>query len=113
MIPPIRMRLRPIECDPVVLAAAYLDAANFFTSRSFGFIFLEQLQTFRQFARTDRPPGINFFPSALIHQLRALSRDCALSLRHGDLLLLNQGWYVTHAGLLRLAKRRHCAGIHV
>ena len=46
-------------------------------------------------------------------QLRALSCDSEFSLRHGDLLLLNQGWYVTHAGLLRLAKRHHCAGIHV
>jgi hypothetical protein len=49
----------------------------------------------------------------LSEQLRALSCDSELSLRHGDLLLLNQGWYVTHAGLLRLAKRHHCAGIHV
>jgi hypothetical protein len=31
----------------------------------------------------------------------------------GDLLLLNGNWYVTHAGLLRLAQRRHCAGIRV
>jgi hypothetical protein len=32
---------------------------------------------------------------------------------HGDLLLLNRGWYVTHAGLLRLARRKHCTGIRV
>jgi hypothetical protein len=32
---------------------------------------------------------------------------------HGDLLLLNHGWYVTHAGLLRLARRKHCSGVGV
>ena len=31
----------------------------------------------------------------------------------GDLLLLNGGWYVTHTGLIRLARRKHCAGIDV
>ena len=36
-----------------------------------------------------------------------------LSLAEGDLKYLNSGWYVTHSGLLRLAERRHCAGIHV
>ena len=29
----------------------------------------------------------------------------------GDVVLLNSGWYVTHAGLLRLAARRRCKGI--
>ena len=31
----------------------------------------------------------------------------------GDLALLNNHWYVTHTGLLRLARRRRCRGIHV
>jgi hypothetical protein len=31
----------------------------------------------------------------------------------GDLKYLYNGWYVTHSGLLRLAERRHCAGMHV
>jgi hypothetical protein len=31
----------------------------------------------------------------------------------GEILHLNGGWYVTHAALLRLASRRHCAGIQV
>ena len=34
------------------------------------------------------------------------------SLLHGDILNLHGTWYVTHAGLLRLAERRRCAGIH-
>src|SRR5207237_36349 len=34
------------------------------------------------------------------------------SVLNGDLKYLESGWYVTHSGLLRLAKRRHCVGIH-
>jgi hypothetical protein len=36
-----------------------------------------------------------------------------LSVADGDLKYLNTGWYITHSGLLRLAERRHCAGMHV
>jgi hypothetical protein len=36
-----------------------------------------------------------------------------LSVVSGDLLYLNNHWYVTHAGLLSLAHRRRCAGIRV
>jgi hypothetical protein len=31
----------------------------------------------------------------------------------GDLQFLGGTWYVTHTGLIRLAQRRHCAGIEV
>jgi len=31
----------------------------------------------------------------------------------GDLLYLNNHWYVTHTGLLGLARRNQCAGMHV
>src|SRR4051794_17655484 len=37
----------------------------------------------------------------------------ALSIAAGDLLYLDRGWYVTHPGLLGLARRNRCAGIHV
>src|SRR5271169_6012181 len=50
---------------------------------------------------------------ALLEQLRELSRNFSLSLKCGDLLLLSGGWYVTHAGLIRLAKRSRCSGIQV
>ena len=46
-----------------------------------------------------------------IEQLKSLSRDFQFSVASGDLLLLNAGWYVTNAGLLRLAARRRCRGI--
>ena len=36
-----------------------------------------------------------------------------LSVESGDLIRLDGHWYVTHSGLLRLALRSHCVGIHV
>jgi hypothetical protein len=43
--------------------------------------------------------------------LEALSRGYLLSVGAGELLFLNGRWYVTHAGLLRVALRRRCRGI--
>jgi len=54
--------------------------------------------------RTDRP---------CVAILRLLTRSYGFSVAFGDLLLLENGWYVTHTGLLRLARRRHCIGMHV
>jgi hypothetical protein len=51
-------------------------------------------------------------PSAF-EQLKNLSKDYQFSVASGDLLILNSSWYVTHAGLLRLAARRRCCGIQV
>jgi len=48
---------------------------------------------------------------ALLEQLRDLTLTFGFSLAMGELLPLNGGWYVTHAALLRLALRKHCAGI--
>jgi hypothetical protein len=31
----------------------------------------------------------------------------------GDLIYLNNGWYVTHTGLIGLARRKRCSGIHI
>jgi hypothetical protein len=45
--------------------------------------------------------------------LRLLTRSYRFSIAYGDLLLLESGWYVTHTGLLRLARRRRCVGMHV
>jgi hypothetical protein len=49
----------------------------------------------------------------LREQLCALTHNFSLSLRSGDLILLSGSWYVTHAGLVRLAKRSRCSGIDV
>jgi hypothetical protein len=51
-------------------------------------------------------------PEALI-RLREIATQHDLSIGAGDLIYLNNGWYVTHAGLLGLACRNRCAGIHV
>jgi len=45
-------------------------------------------------------------------QLKALTQQYEFSIAHGDLVWLERGWYVTHAGLVRLARRNRCAGIH-
>lgn len=50
---------------------------------------------------------------AVLQKLRALSEENLLSLAAGDITYLDKGWYVTHTGLLRLARRNRCAGIDV
>ena len=45
--------------------------------------------------------------------LRSLTEGYGLAVALGDLLLLDGAWYVTHAGLLRLAARSRCNGIRV
>ena len=47
------------------------------------------------------------FPSALAN----LTEKFNFSVANGDLLFLENGWYVTHSGLMSLASRRRCAGI--
>ena len=49
----------------------------------------------------------------LVEQLRQLTSRFSLSLKWGDLLLISGVWYLTHTGLLRLARRRRCVGMHV
>jgi hypothetical protein len=44
--------------------------------------------------------------------LNKLTSEYLFSLADGDLLWLQRGWYVTHTGLIRLARRSRCAGIH-
>jgi hypothetical protein len=42
-----------------------------------------------------------------------LTAAFGISVSLGDILDIEGKWYVTHGGLLRLAQRRHCAGIRV
>ena len=49
----------------------------------------------------------------LLAALKSLTEDFALSVSAGDVILLQGNWYVTHAGLLRIAKRNHCSGMKV
>ena len=50
---------------------------------------------------------------ALEQALAAWSEELRISIESGDLLLIEAKWYVTHSGLLRLARRKKCCGIHV
>ena len=45
--------------------------------------------------------------------LRDLTTELQLSVAAGHLKLIESNWYVTHAGLLRIARRSHCSGIRV
>ncbi len=55
-------------------------------------------------------PALN---RAALQRLRVLSEEIPLSLAAGDITYLEKGWYITHTGLLRLARRNRCAGIQV
>jgi len=49
----------------------------------------------------------------LLAALKSLTEELALSVSAGDVILLQSNWYVTHAGLLRIAKRNRCSGMKV
>jgi hypothetical protein len=44
--------------------------------------------------------------------LRDLTRSHSLAVAGGELSWIDGHWYVTHAGLLGIARRNHCSGIH-
>ncbi len=52
-------------------------------------------------------------PRRSLDALGELTRKYQLSVVLGDIHYLDQRWYVTHAGLLRLAERTRCSGIRV
>jgi hypothetical protein len=52
-------------------------------------------------------------PRIALIALRELSREYRLSVALGDLLYIDERWYVSHAGLLRIAQRKKCSGINV
>ena len=48
---------------------------------------------------------------SMIANLKEISERHALTVAAGDLLVLDGRWYITHSGLLRIARRNHCCGI--
>jgi len=62
--------------------------------------------------RTARKIWTNLSREALT-RLRQIATQHDFSVGAGDLLYLNNGWYVTHTGLIGLARRKRCSGIHV
>jgi hypothetical protein len=55
-------------------------------------------------------PNIN---RARIQALKELTKQFSFSFASGDVIQLENSWYVTHTGLIRLARRKRCRGIHV
>jgi hypothetical protein len=62
----------------------------------------------RRLARQRWGPAITH---DVLEILKSFSKDFCFSISSGDLLFLDKGWYVTHVGLIRLARRNHCHGI--
>jgi hypothetical protein len=52
-------------------------------------------------------------PPPVLAGLKELIEMHRLSVASGDLCYLNGHWYVTHTGLLTIARRSHCSGIRV
>jgi hypothetical protein len=50
-------------------------------------------------------------PATAVIALKQLTKTLAVSVAAGDLQFLENHWYVTHSGLLRIAQRRKCRGI--
>jgi len=59
-----------------------------------------------------RKTWISLSPQAVI-RLAEIVRKYKFSVSAGDLIYFDNGWYITHAGLLGLARRSRCAGIRV
>jgi len=55
-------------------------------------------------------PNIN---RARIQALKELTKQFSFSFASGDVIQLENGCFVTHTGLVRLARRKRCRGIHV
>jgi hypothetical protein len=62
----------------------------------------------RRLARQRWGPALNH---DLLETLKTFSKEFCFSISYGDLLLLGERWYVTHVGLIRLARRNRCHGI--
>ena len=48
-----------------------------------------------------------------LQHLEELTNKYYLSIASGELLYLAENWYITHTGLVSLARRRKCRGIHI
>jgi hypothetical protein len=53
------------------------------------------------------------FSSRAIDLLASITREFRFSFKAGEPQILNGNWYVTHTGLIGLARRKRCSGIHV
>jgi len=53
------------------------------------------------------------FSSGAIDILASITKNFQFSIKAGELQIISGNWYITHTGLLRLAHRKKCRGIHV
>jgi len=67
----------------------------------------------RQNVRLARRSAAGPLGTTALYSLRDLTANFGFSMALGDLLCLDGKWYVTHAGLLRLARRNRCSAIQV
>ena len=51
-------------------------------------------------------------PKLALQRLKEVIRQHKISVEGGDIRYLDNAWYITHSGLLRIAARRRCSGIH-
>ena len=65
----------------------------------------------RQNIRLARRWAAGQLGTVTIDRLRDLTRAHHLSISQGEILCIDGKWYVTHAGLLRIALRARCFGI--
>src|SRR5215467_2627270 len=72
----------------------------------------QQTSAAHESVRMARRIWSNLSREALI-RLREITLQNDFSVAAGDLTYLNNGWYVTHTGLVRLARRKKCSGIQV
>lgn len=70
----------------------------------------KQCDAFRLNARLARSMWGELSKAAL-RSLKELTGEYALSVSGGEIQFLDGRWYVTHAGLLRIARRNRCSGI--
>jgi len=70
---------------------------------------------FRKLATQNRRIAKRFWAGRLskaaLGKLIHLTRNLGLSVSTGEILYIDGNWYVTHAGLLRIALRQRCLGI--
>ncbi len=67
----------------------------------------------RENLRLARQQFAGTVPTLVAKSLKTLSKDFSFSLGSGELQFINGHWYVTHVGLVALARRKKCTGIHV
>jgi hypothetical protein len=72
----------------------------------------KRIVTFQHNSRIAKELWGQVSPAALRY-LKELTTEYLLSISSGDLLLLDGRWYITHNGLLGLARRNRCVGINV